>query len=70
MDFTTADIRTFKKLYEKHFNLDLNDETATLKLAMLVRQLEIIYQPLTKNQLKKLRDVDENNEQYQELLSA
>ncbi len=68
MDFSSADISTFKKLYEKHFGLKIDDKTANLKLAMLVRQFEIVYRPLYKKQLDK--NEDEYNEQYKKLLSA
>ena len=58
MDFTTADIKTFKQLYMKHFNIRLNDKLAKLKLAMLVRQMEITYQPITEEQFRRLKDED------------
>ena len=58
MNFTATDIRTFKRLYEEHFNIKLNDKIATLKLAMLVRQIEIVYRPLTYAQLNKLNDYE------------
>lgn len=65
MDFTNADIQTFKKLYKEHFNIRLSDKLAILKLAMLVRQFEIVYQPITEAQLEKLNDEygNDNNEQ-------
>ena len=70
MDFTTTDIKTFKRLYMKYFNIRLNDKLARLKLAMLVRQMEITYQPITKEQLEKLSNADENDKQYKKLLST
>ncbi len=67
MDFTTADIKTFKKLYVKHFNIKLTDNLARVKLMMLVRQMEIAYQPITKEQVARLKNVDGNfiNDQQQ-----
>jgi hypothetical protein len=62
MDFTTADIKKFKKLYKEHFNMRLTDKLARLKLAMLVRQLEIIYQPITKQQLSEMNNEDGNED--------
>jgi hypothetical protein len=60
MDFTTSDIQTFKKLYKQHFNMRLSDKLAKLKLAMLVRQMELVYQPVTLEQFSKLNNVDGN----------
>lgn len=65
MDFTSADIRTIKKLYKKHFNVTLNDRLATLKLALLVRQFEIVYRPIptAKHKVLNNENGDEDNEQ-------
>ncbi len=48
-----SDIKKFKALYLKHFNIELSDTEARRKLALLVRQMEIIHQPITKKQLEE-----------------
>lgn len=62
MQVTTADIKYFQALYLKHFNIELTKSSARVKLMMLVRQMEITYQPITKAQLAALNvlDVNEN----------
>jgi len=44
------DIKNFQALYFKHFNENLSDQQALTELTHLVRQLEIIYQPITVSQ--------------------
>jgi len=56
---TEADVLKFKKLYKAKFGEELNRDEAYRKLALLVRQMELIYQPVTKTQLEELRDKDE-----------
>ena len=65
MEFTNNDIKTFKKLYIKNFNIKLDDELAQIKLMMLVSQIEIAYKPITQEQYDKFNYVNgyENNEQ-------
>jgi len=58
MEMTAADIRHFKKLYLKYFGMELDDMTARRKLTLLVRQMELVYQPITKAQVKALDEKD------------
>lgn len=60
MDIAPADIKRFKELYVKHFNMELSDKMAHIKLSMLVRQMEIVYAPVTAKQVKELRNLDED----------
>lgn len=54
MQLLDTDIAKFKKLYKVKFNISLDDNEARLKLSMLVRQMEIVYQPITVQQLENL----------------
>ena len=58
MEFTTADIKQFQGLYVKYFNIKLTDNMARVKLMMLVRQMEIAYQPITQEQFDRLNNED------------
>lgn len=58
MELSRADIKKFQELYMKHFKLKLSDSLARVKLSMLVRQVELIYQPVTNEQISKLKDLD------------
>lgn len=62
---TAADIAEFQQLYQKHFGQAIDNEEAQKKLVMLVRQMEIIYQPITKRQFAELTneyEVDNESE--------
>ncbi len=50
MDITKKDIAEFQALYKEKFNIELDNQTAYEKLNLLVRQLEIVYQPIMKHQ--------------------
>lgn len=51
MELTISDIEKFKKLYKEKFDIDLDDHEARHQLSLLVRQMEIVYQPISKQQL-------------------
>jgi hypothetical protein len=68
MTITSNDIKLFKALYVTKFNIELTDDLARKKLSTLVRQVEIIYQPITMGQLRKLKDL--NGNEHNELLPA
>lgn len=59
MKLLESDIKKFKGLYVKYFNIKLSDTEARTKLSLLVRQMEIVYQPITKKQLAELFERDE-----------
>lgn len=50
------DVATFRSIYEKRFGAKLNEEQARKKLALIVRQMEMIYQPITSQQLTELEE--------------
>ncbi len=56
MQLAPSDIKQFKLLYKKHFGIVLDSKQAQRKLALLVRQLEITYRPITKAQADKYGD--------------
>jgi len=53
MDITKKDVTEFQGLYKKKFGIELDYQEAYKKLALLVRQMEIIYQPITKQQYEE-----------------
>jgi hypothetical protein len=66
---TDKDIRRMQMLYWKHFGIELDKDEARMKLSLLVRQLELVYVPITAEQLQAYRDAtgqtaseDGNNE--------
>lgn len=44
------DITRFIKLYEARFGIELDHDTAQEKLSLLVRQMEVVYRPITQRQ--------------------
>ncbi|HUD07537.1 MAG TPA: hypothetical protein VMQ52_00435 [Candidatus Saccharimonadales bacterium] len=53
MKLLNSDIKQFQALYIKHFNQVLSDDDARAELTLLVRQMEIVYQPITVAQFDK-----------------
>lgn len=53
---TDTDIKKMQMLYKKHFGIELDKDEARMKLSMLVRQMELIYVPITAEQLKTYLD--------------
>lgn len=49
---TKSDVTKFQSLYKARFGVDLDYQTAYEKAAKLVRMVELVYQPITKKQLK------------------
>lgn len=43
---TPNDVSKFQRVYMKHFGVELEHHVARTKLELLVRQMEIIYQPV------------------------
>lgn len=54
MVLTDADIKEFQKLYVEHFQTQLTDNVAREKLTKLVRQMELVYRPVSAHQVKAL----------------
>ncbi len=62
MDIKQRDIEKFKELYAQHFNVKLTDSVASVRLSMLVRQMEIVCQPLNEAQLKYVNENEHDQE--------
>ena len=54
MDITEKDVKCFQELYKTKFGKEIDAQTARHKLTMLVRQMEVVYQPIKKEQLEEL----------------
>ncbi len=66
MDIKPADIADMQKLYKKHFGIELDYDTAYRKLTMLVRQMELVYQPITKKQADAIHGSDEEAKKHKD----
>ena len=53
MNITDKDITEFQALYKARFGKDIDSTEARDKLSKLVRQMEIVYQPITKKRFKE-----------------
>jgi len=53
---TEEDVRKYQELCIKYFNQKLSDKEARVNLNALLTQLEIAYQPITREQLLRLLD--------------
>lgn len=53
---TPKDVAKFKQLYLTRTGVELDNVTATHKLHMLLRQMQVVYRPITRQQLKQLSD--------------
>ena len=49
---TEADITKYQKIYKTRFGKDIDRHTARHELSLLVRQIEIIYQPISVQDLE------------------
>jgi hypothetical protein len=64
-------IKKFQRLHFHRYGEHLDYDDARMRLALLVRQMEIIYRPITAEQLKALHDEDKaRNEDVNEKLSS
>jgi hypothetical protein len=50
---TDEDVMEFQELYAAKFGIQIDKDDAYKKLTVLVRQMEIIYQPITTEQYDK-----------------
>jgi len=62
MNIAKADIKEYQKLCKEKFGEEPDYQTAHEQLSKLVRQVEIIYQPVTSEQLKTHLEKDLTNE--------
>ncbi len=58
MKITRKDTVEFAALYQERFNVSLSKEQARSKLELLVRQVELVYQPITIEQLNTERQLN------------
>ncbi len=58
MNITQADIKKYQKVYKEKYGKDLDNAMAREQLSKLVRMMEIVYQPITKEQAKAVADGD------------
>lgn len=56
-----ADITKFQAAYLRIFGIEIDDNQARRKLSMLVRQMQAIYQPITKQQYEYEDQNDTNS---------
>lgn len=58
-DITDKDVLWVQEQYRSRFGIELDNEAAMRKLHLLVRQMHVLYQPITKAQARQI-----NEEQY------
>lgn len=56
---TDTDVIEFQQLYRTRFSIELDTDTARRKLLVLVRQMELVYQPIHKQMNNEHGDDDE-----------
>ncbi len=69
MKFLKSDIKSFKAHYFNFFDVSLTDEQAVNELTQLVKQVRIIYQPVTIAQLDEFMLKKVNRESKNELIT-
>lgn len=52
MELKTSEIKHFQQLYMTKFGVELDEKTARYKLLKLVRQMYVVYQPISQHQLQ------------------
>lgn len=62
MELSTSDIKEIQELYRRKFGIELDNKTARYKLLKLVRQMYVIYQPITEVQLQAYKAKNVNEE--------
>lgn len=63
MNLTDKDIAKFKALYKAKTGIELDNNEARRQLSLLVRQMEIVYQPITKKQFEDFTEREKAKEQ-------
>ena len=61
MEITEKDITKYQKLYKSHFGKDIDRHSAREQLSKLVRQMELVYQPITKQQLEDFKEAQKRD---------
>lgn len=54
MNISEAQLTSFKALYKKHFGEELSQEEALEKALKLVRMMQLVYKPITKEQYQQV----------------
>lgn len=57
-DIRPSDVADIQRMYKEHFDIDLDYETAYRELTKLVRQMELVYRPITNEQVDALADIE------------
>jgi hypothetical protein len=60
------DIANFKRLYSARFGVELDDEMARRKLIALLKQMEVVYQPIKRKDALNVNG-DDNEQDLSEL---
>ena len=58
MQLSELKIKQFQELYKNRFNVELSKQEALEKTEKLIRLIELIYKPITKQQLHQLQEKD------------
>lgn len=64
MQLSELKIKQFQELYKNRFNVELSTKDALEKASQLIRLLEIIYKPITQQQLAKLQLYDAERKRH------
>jgi hypothetical protein len=59
-DITDKDVLWMQKQYRSKFGIELDNEAAMRKLHLLVRQMHVLYQPITRKQAQQVTNANEN----------
>jgi hypothetical protein len=54
MELLNSDIIKYQKQYKAQFGKDIDNHTAREQLSKLVRQMEVVYQPISVHDLEEL----------------
>lgn len=54
MKISEAQLTIFKALYKQHFGEELSQEDAVEKALKLVRMMQLVYKPITKEQYQQV----------------
>jgi len=54
MKISEAQLISFKALYKQHFGEELSQEDALEKALKLVRMMQLVYKPITKDQYQQI----------------
>jgi hypothetical protein len=59
---TEADVKKYQKLYTARFGIELGRDEAYTELSLLVRQMQLIFRPITQAEVDELEAKDRENE--------